>query len=290
MRVLEAAEITRAVAKLAVEANYYLTEDIYNGLVRGQEQETSPLGKELLAQLVENACIAREDAVPICQDTGMAVVFVDLGQDVRIVGGELEAAVNAGVAQGYKEGYLRKSVVNDPLFTRKNTMDNTPAILHVNIVPGDKIHIQLAPKGFGSENMSALRMLKPSDGVEGVKKFLVETVKAAGANPCPPIVIGMGIGGTMEKAALLAKRALLRDIETRNANPLYAELEDQLLALANKSGVGPQGLGGKVTALAVNIEYYPTHIAGLPVAININCHATRHAAVVLQGGLTDDEA
>lgn len=288
MRTLEAADITRAVAKLAMEANYYLTEDIYNGLVRGKERETSPLGKEILGQLVENACIAREDAVPICQDTGMAVVFIDIGQDVRIIGGELEAAVNAGIAQGYQQGYLRKSVVNDPLFTRQNTLDNTPAILHLNIVPGDKIHIQLAPKGFGSENMSALRMLKPSDGVAGVKKFLLETVKTAGSNPCPPIVIGMGIGGTMEKAAYLAKRALLRNIEVRNTNPLYAELEEELLALANKSGVGPQGLGGKVTALAVNIEYYPTHIAGLPVAININCHATRHAEVVLRGGLSNE--
>jgi len=284
MRTLEAAEITRAVAELAREANYYLTEDIYHGLVRGRERETSPLGKEILNQLVENACIAREDAVPICQDTGMAVVFMEIGQAVRISGGELEAAVNAGVAQGYRQGYLRKSVVNDPLFTRKNTLDNTPAILHVRIVPGDEVRIQLAPKGFGSENMSALRMLKPSDGVAGVKKFLLETVINAGANPCPPIVIGMGIGGTMEKAAYLAKKALLRNIEVRNAHPLYAELETELLALANKSGVGPQGLGGKVTALAVNVEYYPTHIAGLPVAININCHATRHAEVVLRGG------
>ena len=284
MRTLEAAEITRAVAELAREANYYLTEDIYHGLVRGRERETSPLGKEILNQLVENACIAREDAVPICQDTGMAVVFMEIGQAVRISGGELEAAVNAGVAQGYRQGYLRKSVVNDPLFTRKNTLDNTPAILHVRIVPGDEVRIQLAPKGFGSENMSALRMLKPSDGVAGVKKFLLETVINAGANPCPPIVIGMGIGGTMEKAAYLAKKALLRNIEVRNAHPLYAELETELLVLANKSGVGPQGLGGKVTALAVNVEYYPTHIAGLPVAININCHATRHAEVVLRGG------
>lgn len=288
MRTLEASEITRAVAELAMEANYYLTEDIYNGLVKSKERETSPLGKEILGQLVENACIAREDAVPICQDTGMAVVFIDIGQDVRIIGGELEAAVNAGVAQGYQQGYLRKSVVNDPLFTRKNTLDNTPAILHVHIVPGDEVRIQLAPKGFGSENMSALRMLKPSDGVAGVKKFLLETVKTAGSNPCPPIVIGMGIGGTMEKAAYLAKKALLRNIEVRNVNPLYAQLEEELLALANKSGIGPQGLGGKVTALAVNIEYYPTHIAGLPVAININCHATRHAEAILRGGLSNE--
>lgn len=280
MRTIEAAEITRAVAKLAMEANYYLTQDIYDALVRGKEEETAPLGKEILGQLVENACIAKKDAVPICQDTGMAVVFIALGQDVHVTGG-LEDAVNAGVARGYQEGYLRKSVVDDPLFIRKNTQDNTPAILHVDIVPGDKIHIKLAPKGFGSENMSALKMLKPSDGVAGVKKFLVDTVKAAGANPCPPIVIGMGIGGTMEKAAYLAKKALLRNIEQRNPNSAYAGLEEELLELANKTGIGPQGLGGKVTALAVNIEYYPTHIAGMPVAINVNCHATRHAETVL---------
>lgn len=280
MRTISAQDITRAVAMLAMEANYTLTRDIYDALVRGEDQETSFLGKEILGQLVENARIARKDAVPICQDTGMAVVFIDVGQEVR-VDGDLTAAVNAGVARGYKEGYLRKSVVDDPLFVRKNTGDNTPAVLHVNLVPGDKIHIKLAPKGFGSENMSALKMLKPSDGVEGVKRFLVDTVKAAGANPCPPVVIGMGIGGTMEKAAYLAKKALLRSIEERNADPAYAKLEAELLALANKTGVGPQGLGGRVTALAVNIEYFPTHIAGLPVAINVNCHATRHAETVL---------
>jgi fumarate hydratase subunit alpha len=264
-----------------MEANYYLTPDIYDALVRARGREEAPLGKEILDQLVENACIAHRDAVPICQDTGMAVVFIDLGQDVHVTGGCLEEAVNAGVACGYQEGYLRKSVVDDPLFLRKNTLDNTPAILHLNLVPGDRIRIKLAPKGFGSENMSALKMLKPSDGVEGVKKFLVDTVKAGGSNPCPPIVIGMGIGGTMEKAAYLAKKALLRNIERRNPNPEYARLEEELLELANKTGVGPQGLGGRVTALAVNIEYYPTHIAGLPVAININCHATRHAETVL---------
>lgn len=281
MRTIEATLITQAVAKLAMEANYYLAPDVYQALVKAQGQETAPLGREILGQLVENACIAREDAVPICQDTGMAVVFIELGQDVRISGGNLADAVNAGVAKGYQEGYLRKSVVDDPLFVRKNTGNNTPAVLHVNIVPGNSVQIKLAPKGFGSENMSALKMLKPSDGVEGVKKFLVDTVKAAGSNPCPPIVIGMGIGGTMEKAACLAKQALLRNIEQRNSNPDYAHLEDELLALANKTGIGPQGLGGKVTALAVNIEYYPTHIAGMPVAININCHVTRHAETVL---------
>lgn len=281
MRTIEAAEITRAVAKLAMEANYYLTQDIYDALVRSQDQERSPLGKEILGQLVKNACIARKEAVPICQDTGMAVVFMELGQDVHITGGSLADAVDAGVARGYQEGYLRKSVVDDPLFLRKNTQDNTPAILYIDIIPGDKIYINLAPKGFGSENMSDLKMLKPSDGVEGVKKFLLAAIKAAGANPCPPVVIGLGIGGTMEKAAYLAKKALLRNIERRNINPAYAKLEEELLELANKTGVGPQGLGGKITALAVNIEYFPTHIAGLPVAVNISCHATRHAATVL---------
>ncbi|SDF31912.1 fumarate hydratase [Sporolituus thermophilus] len=281
MRTIEAAQITAAVAKLAVEANYNLSPDIYDALVAGREKEESPLGKEILGQLVTNACIAREEAMPICQDTGMAVVFVELGQDVHITGGSLADAVNAGVAKGYTEGYLRKSVVDDPLFDRKNTQDNTPAILHVELVPGDKLKIMLAPKGFGSENMSALKMFKPAEGVAGVKKFVVDTVFNAGSNPCPPIVVGVGIGGTMEKAALLAKKALLRPINRRNANPVYAKFEEELLELINETGVGPQGLGGRVTALAVNIEYFPTHIAGLPVAININCHATRHAEIEL---------
>lgn len=281
MRTIDAAQITAAVAKLAIDANYYLSEDIYAALVAGKDKEESPLGQQIIDQLVENACIARDEAMPICQDTGMAVVFIELGQDVHISGGSLTDAVNAGVAKGYTEGYLRKSVVDDPLFVRKNTQDNTPAILHVSIVPGDKVHITLAPKGFGSENMSAIRMFKPAEGVAGIKKFVVDTVANAGSNPCPPIVIGVGIGGTMEKAALLAKHALTRPIDIPNANPRYAELEQQLLELVNNTGVGPQGLGGRVTALAVNIEYYPTHIAGMPVAININCHATRHAAVEL---------
>ncbi|MDR7867566.1 MAG: fumarate hydratase [Sporomusaceae bacterium] len=279
MRTVEAGQITAAVAKLAVDANYYLAEDIFSALENGQKTEESPLGREIFGQLVTNACIARDQAMPICQDTGMAVVFMELGQNVRIVGGDLEAAVNAGVAKGYTEGYLRKSVVDDPVFVRKNTGDNTPAILHIAIVPGDKVKITLAPKGFGSENMSALKMFPPSAGVAGIKKFAVDTVSAAGSNPCPPIVIGMGIGGTMEKAALLAKKALIRPISQRSANPEYAKLEAEILELVNKTGVGPQGLGGTVTALAVNIEYFPTHIAGMPVAININCHATRHAEI-----------
>lgn len=277
MRTVQAQAITDAVAKLCIDANYYLSEDIFDALKMGKEKEESSLGREILGQLVENACIAKNEAMPICQDTGMAVVFMEIGQDVHIEGGDLKAAVDAGVAKGYKEGYLRKSVVNDPMFVRKNTNDNTPAILHLDIVPGDKINITIAPKGFGSENMSAVKMLTPSAGVAGVKKFVTDTVAAAGSNPCPPIVVGVGIGGTFEKAAYMAKKALLRPINQHNADPMYAKLEEELLELVNKTGVGPQGLGGTVTALGVNVEYYPTHIAGMPVAININCHATRHA-------------
>jgi len=280
MRTIQASVITEAIAKLAIEANYYLSPDIYAALEKGRQTEESPLGKEIFNQLVENACIARNEKMPICQDTGMAVIFMELGQDVHVEG-NLAEAVDAGVTKGYTEGYLRKSVVDDPLFVRKNTKDNTPAILHLSIVPGDKIKILLAPKGFGSENMSALKMMPPAAGVDGVKKFLADTVSAAGPNPCPPIVIGVGVGGTMEKAALLAKKALTRPIDRRNANPDYAKLETELLELANKTGVGPQGLGGSITALAVNVEYFPAHIAGTAVAININCHATRHAEIEL---------
>lgn len=281
MRTIDVSKITAAVAKLAVDANYYLSDDIRAALEAGREREESPLGKAILGQLVENACIARDEQMPICQDTGMAVIFIEVGQDVHITGGSLVDAVNAGVAQGYTEGYLRKSVVAEPLFNRKNTGDNTPSVLHTSIVPGDKIKITLAPKGFGSENMSALKMFKPSDGLPAIKKFVIDTIFNAGSNPCPPIVVGIGIGGTMEKAALIAKKALLRSVDERNTHEAYAKLEQELLELVNKTGVGPQGLGGRVTALAVNVEYYPTHIAGLPVAININCHATRHADVEL---------
>lgn len=281
MRTVEVAAITEAVAKLAIDANYNLSGDIYGALVDAEKKEESLLGKEILGNIVKNACIAREDQVPICQDTGMAVVFIEVGQDVHIVGGSLEDAINAGVAKGYTEGYMRKSVVAEPLFDRINTKNNTPAIIHTSIVPGDKIKITLAPKGFGSENMSALKMYKPSDGIEAARKFIVETVKNAGPNPCPPIVVGVGLGGTMEKAAYLAKKALTRPLDKRNADPRYAQFEQELLELINKTGVGPQGLGGIVTALAVNIEYYPTHIAGLPVAVNINCHATRHSEIEL---------
>ncbi|MBP2626797.1 MAG: hydro-lyase, Fe-S type, tartrate/fumarate subfamily, alpha subunit [Firmicutes bacterium] len=281
MRTIEVDQITQAIAKMCIDACYYLSEDVYDALVTAEKQEESALGKEIIGKIVENADIAKNDQVPICQDTGMAVIFMEIGQDVHLVGGNLEEAVNAGVAKGYTEGYLRKSVVGEPLFNRKNTTNNTPAILHITIVPGDKLKIKLAPKGFGSENKSALKMLVPADGVEGVKKVVLDTVKAAGPNACPPMVIGVGIGGTMEKSTLLAKKALLRSLNKRNPNPDYAKLEAELLELVNKSGVGPQGLGGITTALAVNIEYFATHIAGLPVAVNINCHATRHAEVEL---------
>jgi len=279
MRTIKAVQITEAVAKLAIDANYYIPEDIYDALAAGYKQEESVLGKEIIDLLMQNNRVARQEQMPICQDTGMAVIFAELGQDVHITGGNFEDAINAGVVKGYAEGYLRKSVVDDPLFVRKNTNDNTPAVIHTFIVPGDKLKITLAPKGFGSENMSAIKMLTPSAGVDGVKKLVVDTVKNAGANPCPPIVIGLGIGGTMEKAALLAKKALLRSIATSNPHPAYAKLEQELLEMVNKTGVGPQGLGGRVTALGVNIEYFPTHIAGMPVAININCHAARHAEI-----------
>jgi len=281
MRSINTAMITQAVAKLAIDANYYLSVDVYDALVAGQSCEESPLGREIIGQLVKNACIAREEGMPICQDTGLAVVFVELGQDVHIDGGSLEDAINAGVAKGYVEGYLRKSAVAEPLFNRINTKNNTPAIIHYSVVPGDKLNITLAPKGAGSENKSAVKMLVPADGVDGVKKFILDTVKAAGPNSCPPMVLGIGIGGTMEKAALLAKKALIRPINQRNDHPEYAKLEEEILSMVNKTGIGPQGLGGRITALAVNIEWYPTHIAGLPVAVNINCHAARHAHVEL---------
>lgn len=281
MRTIEVDQITQAIAKMCIDACYYLSEDVHEALVTAGKKEESPLGKEIIGKIVENANISKSEDRPICQDTGMAVVFMEVGQDVHIVGGSLEEAVNAGVAKGYTEGYLRKSVVAEPLFNRKNTTNNTPAILHTTIVPGDKLKIKLAPKGFGSENKSALKMLVPADGVEGLKKVVLDTVKLAGPNACPPMVIGVGVGGTMEKATILAKKALLRSLNKRNANPDYEKLEAELLEMVNKTGVGPQGLGGITTALAVNVEYFPTHIAGLPVAVNINCHATRHAEVEL---------
>ena len=275
MREVDVSQIIKAVKELCIEANYYLSKDIKDSLVLAKENEKWPLAQNVLNKLITNSEIAKNDNMPICQDTGMACVFVEIGQDVHIVGGLLEDAINEGVRQGYLEGYLRKSVVKDPI-DRVNTKDNTPAIIYYDIVKGDKIKITVAPKGFGSENMSRIKMLKPSDGLQGVKDFIIETVKLAGPNPCPPIVIGVGIGGTFDKAAYLAKKALIRPINTSNKDKFYSDLEKEMLEKVNELGIGPQGFGGKTTALGLNIETYPTHIAGLPVAVNINCHATRH--------------
>ncbi len=280
MREIEADAVTRAVEKLCTDANYYLNEDILQALQDGIGQEESDTGKNVLSQLVENSSIARGKQIAICQDTGMAVVFVELGQDVHVSGGNLTEAINEGVRRGYKNGYLRKSVVNDPV-ERINTGDNTPAVIHYDLADGENIRISIAPKGFGSENMSGVKMLKPSDGLEGIKGYILEVVDRAGPNPCPPIVVGVGIGGTMEKAALLAKKALLRPINESSKTEYLCKLESEMLKAINRMGIGPAGLGGRITALGVNIEAYPTHIAGLPVAVNISCHATRHAEVVL---------
>lgn len=280
MREINVLEITKAVKKLCVDANYYLSDDVKNKIKEAYNDESWDMAKGILDKILTNVEISKNEDMPICQDTGMACVFIELGQEVHIVGGSLEDAINEGVRQGYTEGYLRKSVVKDPL-DRVNTKDNTPAIIYYDIVPGDKLKIVVAPKGFGSENMSQLKMLKPSDGLQGVKAFVLKVVKEAGPNPCPPIVVGIGIGGSFDKAANLAKKALIRPLAERNSNKFYAELEEELLAEVNALGIGPQGFGGKSTALAVNIETYPTHIAGLPVAVNINCHVTRHAEVEL---------
>ena len=277
MRVVQAELISKTVSELCKQACYIVTPDMRAAFEKARENESSPIGKDILGKVLQNADLAQKRVAPICQDTGMAVVFVDIGQDVHIEGGFLEDAINEGVKDGYVGGYLRKSVVNDPIFERKNTTNNTPAVINVRIVRGDKIHIKVAPKGFGSENKSALKMLVPADGLEGVKKVFLDTVKLAGPNACPPMVIGVGIGGTMDKAALMAKYAAARSADSKNPDPRYAKLEEELLELACKTGVGPQGLGGDTTAVKVNIEWYPTHIAGLPVAININCHAARHA-------------
>ena len=275
MREIHISEIISTVRDLCIESNYYLSSDVKEALCNAKENETWPLAENVLDQIILNSNIAKEADMPICQDTGMACVFVEVGQEVHIVGGLLQDAINEGVRRGYEEGFLRKSVVKDPI-NRVNTKDNTPAIIYYDIVPGDKIKITVAPKGFGSENMSRIKMLKPSDGLQGVKDFIIETVKLAGPNPCPPIVIGIGIGGTFDKAAYLAKKALIRPLNKRNDEKFYSDLEEELLETINKLGIGPQGFGGKTTALGLNIETYPTHIAGLPVAVNINCHATRH--------------
>ena len=280
MREVNVELITEAVKKLSIEANYFLGKDIKEALQKYKKEETWNLAEDVLEKIIINSEIASNEQMPMCQDTGMACVFVEIGQDVHLVGGRIEDAINEGVRRGYEEGFLRKSVVGDPI-KRINTKDNTPAVIYYDIVDGDKIKITLAPKGFGSENMSKIGMLKPSDGLEGVKKFILETVKAAGPNPCPPMVIGVGIGGTFDKAAYLAKKALLRPINIRNNNDFYKELEIELLDKINELGIGPQGFGGKTTALGLNIETYPTHIAGLPVAVNINCHATRHKETII---------
>jgi len=280
MRELQAKEITSAVKRLCMEANYYLGEDVLNAIKEGLKKEESPLGKDILQQIIENAEIAAKEEVPICQDTGFAVIFVELGQEVRVVNGDFNEAINEGVRQGYTDGYLRKSIVEDPI-RRKNTGDNTPAVIHLEIVPGDKIRIIVAPKGGGSENMSEVRMMKPADGVEGLKRYVLEHVEKSGGNPCPPVIVGVGVGGTFEKCAYLAKKALLREIGSKNADPYYAELEAELLEKINKTGVGPQGLGGRVTALAVHIEAHPCHIASYPVAVNLNCHAARHKEITI---------
>lgn len=272
--------IVEAVSGLFIDACCDINHDIENALKKGLELEDSQSGKIILKQILENIDIARKERIPICQDTGAAIVFIELGQDVHIDGGYLYDAVNEGVRQGYTKGYHRNSMVKSPI-ERINTNDNTPAIIHTEIIPGDRLRIIAAPKGFGSENMSALKMLKPFDGREGIKNFVMETVLSAGANPCPPIILGIGLGGTFEMCALLAKKALLRDIEVPNSDPIIASLERELLEEINKTGIGPQGLGGRVTCLGVNILSYPTHIAGFPAAVNIQCHASRHKEVVL---------
>ncbi|MBT9139485.1 MAG: L(+)-tartrate dehydratase subunit alpha [Dehalococcoidia bacterium] len=280
MREVDVAVIEATVAELSMEANYNLGDDVYQAFKMAFSAETSPVGKRVLAQLIENAEIAREEQVPLCQDTGYAVIFVELGQDVRLVGGDLYVAINEGVRKGYVDGYLRKSIVSDPL-RRLNTMDNTPAVIHLELVPGDRVKLTIAPKGGGSENMSAIKMLNPADSTKGVVDFVVEAISKAGSNPCPPVVIGIGIGGTFEKVAYLAKKALLREIGSVNADPFYAELEREILTKVNKLGIGPQGYGGRTTALAAFIETYPAHIASLPAAVNLNCHAARHKERVI---------
>lgn len=280
MREIHISDIVKAVRKLCIDANYYLPGDVKEKIKKYAEEEKWPMAKDILYKILENVDLCNNEKLPMCQDTGMACIFIEIGQDVHVTGGSIEDAVNEGVRQGYAEGYLRKSVVCDPL-NRVNTKDNTPAIIYYEIVPGDKLNIKVAPKGFGSENMSQIKMLKPADGIEGVKKFIVNVVKEAGANPCPPIVVGVGIGGTFDKAAYLAKKALLRPLSLKNENEFYRDLEEELLVKINSLGIGPQGFGGKTTALAVNIETYPTHIAGMPVAVNINCHVTRHEEIEL---------
>ena len=280
MRDVKVSEITKNIKEMCIEANHFLSEDMKKVFKNAVDSEESPLGKQVLNQLNENLSIAASDMIPICQDTGMAVIFINVGQEVHFTGGDITDAINEGVREGYVEGYLRKSVVSDPLI-RENTKDNTPAVIHYSIVPGDKVEITVAPKGFGSENMSRVFMLKPADGIEGVKNAILTAVKDAGPNACPPMVVGVGIGGTFEKCAILAKKALTRNLEEKSDIEYVRNLESEMLEKINKLGIGPGGLGGTQTALAVNIETYPTHIAGLPVAVNICCHVNRHVKRVL---------
>lgn len=280
MRNVNAGEITRALRELSMNASHNLGRDVIEALEKGAAAEESPLGREILTQILENARIARTEKMPLCQDTGLAAIFVELGQEVMVTGGQFEEAVQDGIRQGYGDGFLRKSMVEDPL-RRKNTGDNTPGVISIRIVPGDKIKITILPKGGGSENMSAVKMLKPSDGENGVKDFIVDTVRKAGGNPCPPIIVGVGIGGSFDKCAHLAKKALLREVGSVHPDPYYAAMESELLGRINDLGIGPQGLGGRTTALAVQIETHPCHIASLPVAVNTQCHSARHKEVVI---------
>ena len=280
MKVIEVSKVTETIKEMCIEANHFLSDDMKAALYNAQKEEESALGKQILGQLQENLSIAGEDMIPICQDTGMAVIFMEIGQDIHFTGGSLEEAINEGVRRGYVDGFLRKSVVADPLI-RENTKDNTPAVIHYEMVPGENVTITLAPKGFGSENMSRVFMLKPADGIEGVKEAILTAVKDAGPNACPPMVVGVGIGGTFEKCALLAKKALTRPVNEHSPIPYVKEMEEELLEKINNSGIGPGGLGGRTTAFAVNINTYATHIAGLPVAVNICCHVNRHAVRTL---------
>lgn len=280
MREISVNKIRDSVRDLCISANYYIGSDVKDSLINYRNRENYPIAKEVLGKIVENVNISKNENMPMCQDTGMACVFLDVGQDVHFIDGDIEEAINEGVRRGYEEGYLRKSVVKDPI-DRVNTKDNTPAVIYYNLVKGDRVKVTVAPKGFGSENMSKIAMLKPSDGLEGVKRFILKTVEEAGPNPCPPMIVGVGIGGTFDKAAYLSKKALLRPINEENKNEFYAQLEKDLLKDINSLGIGPQGFGGLTTALGINIEVYPTHIAGLPVAVNISCHATRHKDAVI---------
>ncbi|MBC8527157.1 MAG: fumarate hydratase [Candidatus Cloacimonetes bacterium] len=282
MKEIDISKIIPVVKKLCMDANYYIDEDVIKKIKEFQKKEESPTAQEILSIMLENYKLAADEKMPICQDTGVAVVFVELGQDVHLIGGDFYEAINEGVRQGYKDGYLRKSMVDDPVIKRKNTGDNTPALIYTDIVPGDKIKITIAPKGGGAENMSEVKMMKAADGIEGVKDFVVDRVKRSGGNPCPPVIVGIGIGGNFEQSALLAKKALLVPLYEKNPSPVWAKVEDEILDRVNKLGIGPQGLGGMTTALAVNILYKPCHIASMPVAVNMQCHVHRHKSAIIE--------